>query len=72
VHYDNYDAQWDEWVGSDRIKQPWKKGDKVNVEWKGDWYTATILETGEGKYKIHYDGWGDEWDEWVTSSRMKK
>ena len=72
VHYDNFDAQWDEWVGQDRIKQAWKKGDKLHVEWKGDWFEASILEVGEGKYKVHYEGWGDEWDEWVTPNRMRK
>jgi hypothetical protein len=51
------------------------KGDKVLVEWKGQWYPSTILEVGAGdnagKFKIHYDGWGAEWDEWVTTTRMK-
>lgn len=51
------------------------KGQKVQVEWKGKWYASTILEVGTdanaGKYKIHYDGWGSEWDEWVGPSRMK-
>lgn len=72
IHYDGYGDEWDEWVGSDRMKSSWKKGDKVTVEWNGQWYTATILEVGEGKYKVHYDGWGAEWDEWVTPNRMKK
>ena len=51
------------------------KGQKVQVEWKGTWYASTILEVGSGanagKYKIHYDGWGSEWDEWVPPSRIK-
>lgn len=51
------------------------KGQKVQVLWKGTWYASTILEVGAdanaGKYKIHYDGWGNEWDEWVTPDRIK-
>lgn len=72
IHYEGYGAEWDEWVGQDRIKLAWKKGDKLQVEWQGKWYPAVILEVGEGKYKVHYDGWGNEWDEWVTPKRMKK
>lgn len=74
ISYDGYDAKWNEWVGSDRLKlSSYVVGDKVQVLWKGTWYKSTILETNrEGKYKIHYDGWGAQWDEWVTPDRMKK
>lgn len=46
-------------------------GEKAEVSWSGGWYNATVLEIGEGRYKIRYDGWGSEWDEWVTPSRMR-
>jgi hypothetical protein len=46
-------------------------GEKAEVSWSGGWYKATILEIGEGRYRIRYDGWGSEWDEWVTPSRMR-
>ncbi len=72
IHYDGYGDNWDEWVGADRIAQKWKVGDKLSVEWNGKWYPAVIKEIKEGKYKIHYDGYGDNWDEWVTTARMKK
>ena len=48
-----------------------KVGEKVNVIWNGTWYKSTILEIKNGKFKVHYDGWGSEWDEWVTSDRIK-
>ena len=72
IHYDNYGSEWDEWVGSDRIKFEWNKGDIIQVLWNDKWFKAQILEVGNGKYKIHYDGYGSEWDEWVTLNRMKK
>lgn len=72
IHYDGYGNEWDEWVGKERMKVAWKKGDKVKVEWNGQWYAATILDIGDGKYKIHYEGWGNEWDEWVKPERMEK
>lgn len=71
IHYDHYGPEWDEWVGRDRIKFAWNKGDRVQVSWKGTWYQATIIEVAGEKYKIHYDGYGTEWDEWVSLDRMK-
>jgi hypothetical protein len=44
---------------------------RVEVEWEGDWYPATILEVRGAKYRIHYLGYGAEWDEWVTGARMR-
>jgi hypothetical protein len=47
-------------------------GDKLNVEWKGKTYPATvILVPGPDKYKIHYDGYESSWDEVVGPSRIK-
>jgi hypothetical protein len=52
------------------------KGEKVQVEWKGSWWPASVLEVGKdanaGKYKIHYDKYDSSWDEWVGPERMKK
>lgn len=72
IHYDGWSDSWDEWVGSDRIKFAWNIGQSIKVEWNGMWYNATIMELGDGKYKIHYDGWGNQYDEWVGTGRMKR
>lgn len=85
IHYDGYGDNWDEWVGPDRIKcgsaapaataraASFSKGDAVSVKWKGTWYDARV--TGVNKkgnsWKIHYDGYGDNWDEWVSQDRIK-
>src|SRR6267142_1577456 len=34
----------------------WKLGDRVEVEWKGDWYQAEVIEVKGNQYKIHYQG----------------
>lgn len=48
------------------------KGDKVQVMWKESWYPAEITDvTADGQYKIHYDGYGAEFDETVGTDRMK-
>jgi hypothetical protein len=46
--------------------------DSVLVEWKGKWYPAKVLKTEGGRSFIHYEGFESSWDEWVTSSRIKK
>lgn len=47
-------------------------GDKVEVLSTGTWYKADVLEAKGGQYKIHYDGWGSTWDEWVNSDRIRR
>ena len=98
VHYDNYDAVWDEVVSRDRIKafvegtppapEPpakvrdkaiqatktnvYKIGDHVRVEWHGQMYQAQIVGiVGQERYRIHYEGYGPEWDETVGLSRIQ-
>jgi YD repeat-containing protein len=44
---------------------------KVQVEYNGAYYTATILKVENGKYYIHYDDYDESWDEWVTGERVK-
>jgi hypothetical protein len=47
-------------------------GDKVQVEWKGSWYAASVLAVKDGKYQIHYNDFDSSWDEWVGTDRMKR
>ncbi len=46
-------------------------GDTVQVQWKGKWYPSTIKQVKDGKYYIHYKGWGNNWDEWVGLDRIR-
>lgn len=48
-----------------------KVGDKINVIWNGATYPATVLAVlPNDKYKIHYTGWGSNWDETVGLDRI--
>src|SRR6266550_5384681 len=49
----------------------WKQGDHVEVQWKGDWYQAEVLEVKGNQFKVHYDGYASSWDEWVENSRIR-
>jgi hypothetical protein len=76
IHYIGWGAEDDEWVKHARMRKPQglgiSGGDKVQVEWKGKWWDATVMRV-EGDFAfVHYDGWGDEWDEWVTGKRLRK
>lgn len=71
ISYVNFDSSWDEWVGTDRIRAYRPKefpiGENVDVYWSHDkkWYPATIRRAWYGLHFVHYDGYADEWDEWV-------
>jgi hypothetical protein len=84
IHYDGYGSNWDEWVGPDRIRvtssgaptptmaSAFGEGDAVSVLWKGTWYPAHVLKVqGGGRYRIHYDGYDNSWDENVGPSRIR-
>jgi hypothetical protein len=46
-------------------------GDRVRVRWHGSVYAATVLSVSEGaKILVHYDGYGNEWDEVVSDDRI--
>lgn len=49
-------------------------GDSGNVLWKGKWYPATVNKVNEDQSRcyIHYNGYGNNWDEWVGGDRFSK
>ncbi len=76
VHYLGFGAEWDEWVPAARVRKPRglaaSGGDAVEVEWKGKWWPAKVMRVEDDFAFIHYDGFGAEWDEWVTAKRLRK
>jgi hypothetical protein len=53
-------------------KQEYRVGDHVLVQWEGNDYPAIIKEApGPAKFKVHYDGYADIWDEVVPKTRIK-
>lgn len=45
-------------------------GKNVQVEWNGKTYPAAIKEAKNGFHYIHYTGYDNSWDEWVTYDRI--
>jgi hypothetical protein len=37
----------------------------------GDWYACRIVEAANGKFKIHFIGYEDDEDMWVTAEDLK-
>jgi hypothetical protein len=49
-----------------------KIGDRVSAQWHNHWYPAVIVGVvGPERYRIHYEGYGNEWDENVGPERIK-
>lgn len=76
IDWVGYPAKDNDWVTEDKMR-PWKPmqypgGTVVEVEWKKKWYKAKVLEGKHGLHLIHYDGFGDDWDEWVSPKRIRK
>jgi hypothetical protein len=44
---------------------------RVEVEWGGKWWAAEVLAVRGNQYYIHYTGWADSWNEWVTDCRIR-
>ena len=44
---------------------------EIEVLWGGTWFPATVLKKDGAKTLIHYVGWADNWDEWVTAERIR-
>ncbi|MES2589554.1 MAG: hypothetical protein V4622_11295 [Bacteroidota bacterium] len=73
VKYDIYDESYNEWVTQDRLhKRGYKVGAKLEgLETDGLWYAITILEVGDEKYRIHWEGFEDSYDRWIEAVNVR-
>ena len=73
VHYNGYSDAFNEWVAKDRMRFPGKPKEetKCEVEWSGKWYPAKVIAQKKDQWKIKYDDYGDEWNEWVSKERIR-
>lgn len=46
-------------------------GRRVEVNWKGGWYPARILQVRGSIHQVHYEGYSKVWDEWVCANRIR-
>jgi hypothetical protein len=52
-------------------KEAIPKGTRVRVEWNGQWYDARIVEVVEGVHRVHYEGYPNSDDEFVSRGRIQ-
>lgn len=51
----------------------YKVGDHLRVEFHGYVYPATVIGiVGQERYRVHYDGYGSEWDETIGRERIQQ
>lgn len=58
-------------ASDESARAAFRAGQRVQVLWNGTWYRARILQVGRGRYRVHYEGWADMWDEWVPIDRVR-
>jgi hypothetical protein len=46
-------------------------GDAVDILWNSSWWAGRIKKKDGKRYRIGYDGYGTQWDEWVTAERLR-
>ena len=77
IHYEGWGAEYDEWVEVARVRRldpaaaPESGLRRVEILWGGQWWPGVELEVRSGLHKIHYEGWGPEWDQWVELRRLR-
>lgn len=46
-------------------------GQRLEVNWKGQWYKAKTIDADGERLKIHYTNFDNSWDEWVGRDRIR-
>ena len=75
VTWRGWDRKYDEWLPLKRTRPYAPKtrsaGDLVEAEWRGKWYPARVVKVDLGLHLVHYDGYPEGDDEWVTLERLR-
>ena len=53
------------------FNNPFSVGQRVKVEWNGEWWDASVVKVEPSTFFITYEGFDSSWDEWVGPSRIK-
>lgn len=73
---DSRASRRDDWVATEKVRElkvaDYHVGSRVEVNWQGKWYPARVLRIERGAHLIHYIGYDDRWDEWVSADRIRR
>ncbi len=59
-------------MGAGAATTNFKVGDKVEAYAGGAWYKGAVIDAQATSYKIHFDGWGNSFDEWVQADNVRR
>ncbi len=45
--------------------------ERVEILWGGTWYPGYVIKRDGARTFIHYNGWADNWNEWVTAEKLR-
>ena len=48
-----------------------KEGTRLKVMWGGKLYSCSVVKTRFSAVRVHYIGWGEQYDEWVPFPSFK-
>jgi hypothetical protein len=46
-------------------------GEKVEIFWGNKWWPGVVVKREGQRAFVHYDGWSDSFNEWVTPDRVR-
>jgi len=74
VEYYNYNAYKFEFLKESELSTiqiaDFEVGNHINVDCEEGTYKAMIIEVDRIFYKVSYEEWGPEWNEWITKHRI--
>jgi hypothetical protein len=76
VHFFGYEYDEDAFRSAKQIRsfspKQFKIGSTVEAESEKQWYPAKILDVKGGAHLVAYDDFGEEWNEWISSDRVRR
>ena len=76
VTWPGWNHSYDEWLPLKRTRvyrpHTFSSGASVDTEWRGQWFPARVVKTELGLHLVHYEGFPDSDDEWVSLARLRE
>ena len=76
VHYFGYEYDEDGLRTATQIRSFTPKsfavGSRIEAEYEKEWFPARVLQVKGGAHLVHYDGYDAEYDEWISSDRIRR
>ena len=75
IHWEGFSSEYDEVINNDSFWKegmPYLVGDKLQgMETDGKWYNLKVLKVDGSKYFIHWGGFEDQYDRWISYDSLR-